>query len=294
MFQVDVFGASLVRSLPNEFDKSGNGNRLAGAYATSTKAAPAGDGRTVRVLAPRHQSPKRARDAGHALTDHRGHTDRRAVAGEVGLRRRDGSATRRPRPGLHHARGRDTGNCDRRCPGGRRRRSPRNTTSRPATRVATDGSRQTFDQLYPTGHDKLGLADQVGWRNIHHLREGIEITPIKATPISLNYHSWWLASDTDGLYSAGGDAAGPASRRWRSKHARRAGDRPAGDAFAHAAASARRRLRTHHQRRLSEGSDTRCLVQLPIRDGHVCFPGGEIDEHTTSVYQDPPRPRRAC
>ena len=43
-------------------------------------------------------------------------------------------------------------------------------------------TRQTFDQLYPTGHDKLGLTDQVGWRNIHHLREGIEITPIKATP----------------------------------------------------------------------------------------------------------------
>ena len=31
-----------------------------------------------------------------------------------------------------------------------------------------DGARGTFDQLYPTGHDKLGLADQVGWRNIRH------------------------------------------------------------------------------------------------------------------------------
>ena len=70
--------------------------------------------------------------------------------------------------------------------------------------VANDGKRQTFDQLYPTGHDKLGLADQVGWRNIHHLREGIEITPIKY-PISFNYHSWWLASAADdGLYSASG------------------------------------------------------------------------------------------
>jgi hypothetical protein len=70
--------------------------------------------------------------------------------------------------------------------------------------VANDGTRQTFDQLYPTGHDKLGLADQIGWRNIHHIREGVEVTPIKATPISLNYHSWWLASATDGLYSASG------------------------------------------------------------------------------------------
>ena len=51
---------------------------------------------------------------------------------------------------------------------------------------------------------QLGLADQIGWRNIRHIREGIEITPFKATPISLNYHSWWLASSTDGLYSASG------------------------------------------------------------------------------------------
>ena len=41
----------------------------------------------------------------------------------------------------------------------------------------TDGSRGTFDQLYPTGHDKYGLADQVGWRNIHHLRAGVEFSP---------------------------------------------------------------------------------------------------------------------
>jgi hypothetical protein len=68
----------------------------------------------------------------------------------------------------------------------------------------TDGLRQTFDQLYPTGHDKLGLADQVGWRNIHHLREGFEFSPFKATPISLNYHSWWLAEKTDGLYASSG------------------------------------------------------------------------------------------
>src|SRR4029453_984926 len=70
--------------------------------------------------------------------------------------------------------------------------------------VGNEGKRQTFDQLYPPGHDKLGLADQIGWRNIPHLRAGVEITPIKATPISLNYHSWWLASETDGLYAASG------------------------------------------------------------------------------------------
>src|SRR5688572_1409875 len=40
-----------------------------------------------------------------------------------------------------------------------------------------DGQRGTFDQLYPTPHDKYGLADQVGWRNIHNARAGVEFKP---------------------------------------------------------------------------------------------------------------------
>ncbi len=44
-----------------------------------------------------------------------------------------------------------------------------------------DGVQQTFDQLYPTGHDKQGLADQVGWKNIHDLRTGIEYKPTSQT-----------------------------------------------------------------------------------------------------------------
>jgi hypothetical protein len=63
-----------------------------------------------------------------------------------------------------------------------------------------DGVRGTFDQLYPTPHDKYGLADQIGWRNIHHARAGFEFTPLRATPIAANYHSWWLAESRDALY----------------------------------------------------------------------------------------------
>jgi hypothetical protein len=68
----------------------------------------------------------------------------------------------------------------------------------------TDGRRQTFDQLYPTPHDKYGLTDQVGWRNVHDIRVGVEM---KATPklaLTSFYHSWWLANTHDGLYNAGG------------------------------------------------------------------------------------------
>lgn len=66
-----------------------------------------------------------------------------------------------------------------------------------------DGVRGTFDQLYPTPHDKYGLADQVGWKNIHHLRTGVETRPHAKLAIAGGYHSFWLASATDGLYSAG-------------------------------------------------------------------------------------------
>src|SRR5262249_371178 len=40
-----------------------------------------------------------------------------------------------------------------------------------------DGRRETFDQLYPTNHDKYGLADQIGWKNLHHVRGGVELRP---------------------------------------------------------------------------------------------------------------------
>jgi len=70
----------------------------------------------------------------------------------------------------------------------------------------TDGHRGTFDQLYPTGHDKYGLADQIGWRNIQHLRAGIEITPARGWPITVSHHNWWVVDSHDALYNAGGAA----------------------------------------------------------------------------------------
>jgi hypothetical protein len=69
-----------------------------------------------------------------------------------------------------------------------------------------DGRRQTFDQLYATGHDKLGLADQVGWRNIHHVRGGVDVHPSARVLATARYHSWWLATAADALYDASGAA----------------------------------------------------------------------------------------
>jgi hypothetical protein len=68
----------------------------------------------------------------------------------------------------------------------------------------TDQKREGFDQLYPTPHDKTGLADQVGWKNIHHVRGGLELKPTAKLSASTSYHSWWLANAHDGLYGVSG------------------------------------------------------------------------------------------
>lgn len=64
-----------------------------------------------------------------------------------------------------------------------------------------DGVRGTFDVLYPSPHDQLGLCDQVGWRNIQDIRVGWDAKPTRKLSVTGNYHNWWLASARDALYS---------------------------------------------------------------------------------------------
>lgn len=68
----------------------------------------------------------------------------------------------------------------------------------------TGNSVGTFDQLYPSGHDKFGLADQVGWRNIKDLRTGAEAKPLRKLTISATFHDFWLADARDALYASTG------------------------------------------------------------------------------------------
>jgi hypothetical protein len=81
-----------------------------------------------------------------------------------------------------------------------------------------DGNRSTFDQLYPTAHDKYGLADQVGWKNIHDTRAGVEAKLSRKLTFSGFYHSWWLADTHDGLYNAAGTLVVRVPRGTAGKH----------------------------------------------------------------------------
>jgi hypothetical protein len=201
--QLDVFAASVVRTLAGEFDKSGNGNRFAGVYVSSGRVVRLGtaepylfyrrdrDQRAeTGVPGSLEQVTTGARLVGTlpARLDYNVEMDLqrgslgpdavRAWAGHWQLRRSLAGA------GAAHI------------------TAEYNVASGDADPV--DGIRGTFDQLYPTAHDKYGLADQVGWRNIHDVRIGFDVTPFKSTPITVNYHSYWLAEKRDALYAASG------------------------------------------------------------------------------------------
>ena len=206
--QVDTFVTSVVRIMEEEFDKSGNGNIFSGAYLTAGKLVPQGSlepyvfwrqdtnltgeaGATGEL----HQTTLGVRFAGKmpARLDYniemamqRGSlaaNDVSTWAGHWQLRESlPGPGTVKLTGEYNYA----TGDSD-----------------------ITDGTRETFDQLYPTPHDKYGLADQVGWRNIHHARAGLEFTPFKGWPITTNYHSWWLADKADALYNVAGAVIAP-------------------------------------------------------------------------------------
>ena len=140
----------------------------------------------------------------------------------------------------------------------------------------TDGVRGTFDQLYPTAHDKYGLADQVGWRNIHHVRIGVDVTPIKATPIAVSYHYYWLAEARDALYAASG---APIARVIAGAASTRVGQeidvqmsRPLTPQLMLSAGYSH--LVTGS---LSQTGHSRQVLQRTVRDAGLRVPGGEID-----------------
>ncbi len=62
----------------------------------------------------------------------------------------------------------------------------------------------TFDQIYPSSHNKLGFADQVGWRNMEEGRAGISETLSRKWRFTETYENFWLASARDALYSSSG------------------------------------------------------------------------------------------
>jgi hypothetical protein len=203
-FKFDAFAASVVTIEPDDFNESGYGNALYGWYGSAPVLIPkatvepyvfwrksegltletggvgnlhqttVGVRMTGRLPADVDYGVEMAAQTGSVETD-----DVSAWAGHYVVGKTFTSVPAKPRPFIEFNYA--SGDSD-----------------------PKDGRRGTFDQLYPTGHDKIGLADQVGWKNVDHLRVGADLKPHPRWTVNGSYHSFWLASATDALYNASG------------------------------------------------------------------------------------------
>jgi len=201
-FAADVFATSVVRIQEGEFDKSGAGNRFAGVYGTTTKLIPLA---AVEPYVFFKRDVNLRPEAGGLGTLKETTTGVR-IAGRLPARMDYGVEMAMQRGSLGtddisawagHWQLRET------FPGRTAARLTGEYNFASGDSNPADNVRGTFDQLYPTPHDKYGLADQIGWKNVHHARAGFEITPFKGFPVTTNYHSWWLAEEKDAIYNAG-------------------------------------------------------------------------------------------
>jgi hypothetical protein len=70
---------------------------------------------------------------------------------------------------------------------------------------AKDGTRHTFDQIYPYGtHDMFGLADQMGWKNMRNARAGFDVMATRKLKVMAYFEEMYLANTQDGLYNSSG------------------------------------------------------------------------------------------
>ena len=272
--QVDVFAASVVRTLPDEFDKSGNGNRFAGAYVSSGRLLPLATAEPYVFY--RRDTNQRAEGGSFGSLEQvttGARLDGKLPARldynvEMDLQRGSlGPDSVRAWAGHWQIRESLAG------PGVPRITAEYNFASGDAD--PADAVRGTFDQLYPTAHDKYGLADQVGWRNIHDVRLGFEVTPFKATPIAAQL-PLLLARRKAGRPLCGERRAARARDRRRRERPGRAGDRHPGITAAVPAAGVDRRIRPPLCRAVPQTGDARRVLQRPVCDGDLCVPGGEV------------------
>lgn len=71
-------------------------------------------------------------------------------------------------------------------------------------RHPTDGKHNTFDPLFPFGHYYQGYADVFAFKNGKDAEVTFKVSPAENASVQLDYHTFWLASDTDAWYNAAG------------------------------------------------------------------------------------------
>ena len=71
---------------------------------------------------------------------------------------------------------------------------------------ADSKSHTTFDTIYPTAHDRLGVADLFGWQNIESVRAGTTVEPHRRLTFTVQGLDFWAADALDSIYNTSGGA----------------------------------------------------------------------------------------
>lgn len=66
----------------------------------------------------------------------------------------------------------------------------------------SDGSNESFQNLFPTNHKFYGYMDLFAWKNIHNARIQFNITPVDKLMLQADYHAFWLADTSDAWFRA--------------------------------------------------------------------------------------------
>ncbi len=205
-FRAALFAASVVNPLPSGISHHQEGNNIYGAYGWITRVLPRSSIEPfllwrVAPAAPVEASAAhtgrlnekaagfRVRGAGLGGFDYRyelvsergsaGLNPLRAWATTAGLGYTAGALAWRPRffAGYDYASG---------------------------DRHPNDGIRGAFDTMYPTAHDRFGIADQFGWQNILAGRAGVTVLPYRRWSVSGQMLDFWLATASDSVYNSSG------------------------------------------------------------------------------------------
>jgi hypothetical protein len=69
-----------------------------------------------------------------------------------------------------------------------------------------NSTHSTFDTIYPTAHDRFGIADLFGWQNLESVRAGATVEPHRRLTFTVQGLDFWAASALDSIYNTSGGA----------------------------------------------------------------------------------------
>jgi hypothetical protein len=71
---------------------------------------------------------------------------------------------------------------------------------------AKNATHSTFDTIYPTAHDRLGVVDLFGWQNIESVRAGATVEPHRRLTFTVQGLDDWAVDALDSIYNTSGSA----------------------------------------------------------------------------------------